>query len=294
MRVAAAALGFVLLAGGSACGGMSDERDQPSRLTRVVLEPTGKSTTQQLDLSVEIMRERLDNLGVADASVERKERAIEVIVPGTGDRELPVLKRRGLLELYDLQGDLAQVSLDEDGFPRASRKRLEEGASAVVVTCGPAERYCPGVDAEPQATYYYLFEDGPELTGDDIELEGTEQGFDPTGEPVVLIQFTPEGAKKFEDVTLTLAERGRVLRNRHGGERWPYLQQFAIVLDREIRSAPSIDFQENPAGISGDAGVQISSIGSLREVEELALVLQTGALPLDFQVVSKETANRAS
>ena len=290
MRVAAAALGAALLVGGSACGGASDERDQPSGLTRIVLEPAGTSTPDQLDLSVEIMRDRLDNLGVDDASVQRQGQTIEVLVPGTGDREVPVLKRRGLLEFYDLQGDLAKVSLDDDGFPRASRKRIEERPGAVVVTCGPAERYCPGVEAEPEATYYYVFEDGPELTGDDIKLEGTSQGFDPTGQPVVFMQFTAEGARKFEDVTLELAERGRVLHNRHGGERWPYLQQFAIVLDRQIKSAPTIDFQENPAGISGDAGVQISSIGSLREVKELALVLRTGALPLDFRIASRKPA----
>jgi preprotein translocase subunit SecD len=290
MRLVAAALGVALLLGGSACSERSVDSDEPGQRTRVVLEPSSKSTEEELDLSVEIIRERLDGLGVRDPSVKRQEETIEVIVPGTAEREVPIVIRRGLLGFYDLQGDLAKVSLDEQGFPRASRKRLEERPGTIVVTCGPAARYCPGVDAEPQATYYYVFEDGPELTGDDIDLDGTRQDFDPTvGEPVVLIRFTRAGAKKFEDVTLKLAERGRVLHNRNGGEPWIYLQQFAIVLDRELKSAPTIDFQDNPAGIPGDAGAQIAGIGSVREARNLALVLQSGALPLEFRVASKET-----
>ena len=256
----------------------------------MVLAPTSEISTKNLDFAVEVIRKRLDDLGIRDASVMRQDKTIEVIVPGAPDREMPVVRRRGLLELYDLQGDLAKASLDEQGFPQASRERLEERPGTVLVTCGPRVGYCPGVNEEPQTTYYYLFEDGPELTGDDIELKGTRQDFDPTvGEPVVLMQFTPAGAKKFEDVTLKLAERGRVLYNRHGGERWIYMQQFAIVLDREIRSAPTIDFQENPAGIPGDAGAQIAGIGSVREAKELALVLRNGALPIEFRIISTET-----
>src|SRR5215207_7010699 len=145
MRLAAAALGVAVLLGGSACGERSADSDEPGQLTRVVLEPTSKSTAKELDLSVEIIRERLDGLGVRDPSVKHQEGMIEVILPGTGDREVPVVSRRGLLELYDLQGDLAKVSLDEQGFPHGVTKRPEVRPGTVIVTCGPAARYCPGV-----------------------------------------------------------------------------------------------------------------------------------------------------
>src|SRR5688500_3874941 len=107
MRLAAAALGVAVLLGGSACGERSAQSDEPGQLTRVVLEPTSKSTADDLDLSVEIIRERLDGLGVRDPSVKRHEGVIEVVVHGAGDREIPVVTRRGLLELYDLVGNLA-------------------------------------------------------------------------------------------------------------------------------------------------------------------------------------------
>ena len=294
MRLAAAALGAALLVGGSACGEESASPDEPEQVTRVVLAPSVKASAEDLDIAVETIQERLDSLGVRGASVKSQEGTIEVIVPGTADRELPVARRRGLLELYDLQGDLAKVSLDEQGNPRPSVKRLEQRPGTVLVTCGPRERYCPGVNEPPRSTYYYLFEDGPEMTGDDIERKGTRQDFD-SGEPVVLMTFTPAGAKKFEEITLTLAERGRVRANSLGVtdamENDVANQQFAIVLDREIKSAPTIDFDDNPSGISGKNGAIITGV-SLQEAKDLALVLRSGALPIEFRIVSIETRHR--
>src|SRR5262245_46163983 len=101
MRLAAVLLGVALLGGGSACGEGSVSSDEPGQLTRVVLEPTGKSTSEQLDRSAEIMRARLHDLGVSEPSVEPREGTIELIVPGKGEREIRVVTRRGLLELFD-------------------------------------------------------------------------------------------------------------------------------------------------------------------------------------------------
>src|SRR5688500_10187604 len=97
MRFAAAVLGVALLFGGSACG-TGDEADKPGQVTRVVLAPSSEISTENLDHAVEIIRKRLDELGVRDASVKRQGERIEVIVPGAPDRELPVVRRRGLLE----------------------------------------------------------------------------------------------------------------------------------------------------------------------------------------------------
>ena len=66
----------------------------------------------------------------------------------------------------------------------------------------------------------------------------------------------------------------------------PLFQHFAIVLDDEIRSWPSIDFEQYPDGISGDSA-QITGLGSVEEAKDLALVLQTGALPVRFEQVDR-------
>ena len=94
------------------------------------------------------------------------------------------------------------------------------------------------------------------------------------------MQFTDKGADKFAEITREIAERGRRLSNFSGGQK--IVQTFAIVLDREIKSYPSIDWEQYPNGISGTNGAQITGIGGLQEAKDLALVLQTGALPVTF------------
>ena len=166
----------------------------------------------------------------------------------------------------------------------------------VVVSCGAGEVVCPGVaQANPTTTSWYLMRytppDIPEMTGEDLKLSGTRQDFDTrTGEPIVLMDFTDKGANTFEDITRAIAQRGKLLFNTVGGgqgDHTPFLQHFAIVLDREIKSWPTIDFQEYPGGISGSNGAQISGLASVGEAKNLALVLQTGALPVEFRTLDQ-------
>jgi SecD/SecF fusion protein len=168
--------------------------------------------------------------------------------------------------------------------------------NTVVVSCGAGEVVCPGVaQANPTATSWYLMRytppEVPEMTGQDLKLSGTRQDFDTrTGEPIVLMEFTDKGANKFEDITRDIAQRGKLLYNTVGGgqgDASPFLQHFAIVLDREIKSWPTIDFTEYPGGISGSNGAQISGLQSIKEAKDLALVLQTGALPVEFRTLDQ-------
>jgi len=82
----------------------------------------------------------------------------------------------------------------------------------------------------------------------------------------VSISFRDEGASIFEDVT-----------SNNVGE------QLAIVLDEEIKSAPHINVP-----ISGGDAV-IEGIGSLNEAKDIALVLQTGALPVKLMIEESST-----
>src|SRR5947208_1237521 len=173
--------------------------------------------------------------------------------------------------------------------------------NTVVITCDSTEVVCPGNTGQqggnviqpppPGQSYYYLFTHNPDktgvgdvkgvpqLTGSDLKLSGARQDFDPTtNEPVVLMQFTGSGSHKFQQVTAEEYNRGR-------NRRIP--QHFAIVLDREIRSFPQIDFNKSDlaGGISGNA--EISGIKSIGEAKDLALVLQTGALPVNFVPIER-------
>jgi SecD/SecF fusion protein len=175
---------------------------------------------------------------------------------------------------------------------------------AVVITCGPEEVVCPGVGV-PQGTSYYLFKYDPDakdtkgeaapvpqMTGADLKLSGTRADFDQNGQPNVLMQFTKEGGNKFEQVTRDEAIRGQTQQNLldpgHAQDPQQFNQHFAIVLDHEIRSFPSIDYTDSRLrnGISGGSA-EITGIGSIGESKDLALVLQTGALPVEFRTLSE-------
>jgi SecD/SecF fusion protein len=175
-------------------------------------------------------------------------------------------------------------------------KLLAVPPETVVVFCGPNDVVCPGVgESPPSRTYWYLLRytppTVPEMTGKDLKLSGTRQDFDTsTGEPIVLMDFTGQGQKTFEQITRDIAIRGKLLFNTVGGGQGAYqnyLQHFAIVLDREIKSWPSIDFEQYPGGISGSNGAQISGLASIGEAKDLALVLQTGALPVEFRTLDQ-------
>src|SRR5207253_10639952 len=139
----------------------------------------------------------------------------------------------------------------------------------------------------PSTTYYYLFKHDltgarpvPQMTGSELKLKGTRQDFDPSsGEPIVTMQFTKKGNKLFHQVTRDEAVRGSIK---------GFPQHFAIVLDNEIRSFPQIDYQKYTDGIDPtNGGAQITGMAGLSEAKNLALVLQTGALPVRFQTVER-------
>ena len=164
-------------------------------------------------------------------------------------------------------------------------KVLAVPAGTAVVTCtATQENPCPPnlVSGGP---YYYLFKHDPdatppvpEMTGGDIKASGTKQDFDQFGQPIVRIAFTGKGSGRFQDITRRLWERG----NLRGVS-----QHFAIVLDGEMKSWPQIDHTDRTLsnGISG--GAQIENIGTGGDAKDLALVLQTGALPVSFEQIER-------
>ncbi|MBA2296791.1 MAG: protein translocase subunit SecD, partial [Actinobacteria bacterium] len=312
-----------------------------------------------LDRSLEILRDRIDKLGVAEPDIRKQgDDQIVIALPGVDDpdRILRIIGQTAQLELYDLEANLVRPSIDAQQFPVATdsifallsgqqslvregttdtwyvfdeKKKVvagpaeardallqtevvaEEGEKGqlpkgwrifgvppktVVIECGIGEVVCPGVQVEfPQQNFYYLFKFDPptvpEMTGEDLRLSGTRQDFDTTsGGPIVTMQFTDKGGDKFGDITGREAQRGKLKFNTIGGGQGDYrdfVQHFAIVLDREIKSWPSIDFRDNPNGIRGTNGAQITGIGELGEAKDLALVLQSGALPVTFTTLEQ-------
>ena len=315
--------------------------------------PKGEEITDEnLDLAIEVIRNRVDALGVAEPEIRQQgEDQISIQLPGVDDpdKAAELIGKTAQLWLFDVNENTLDPTRDENGFPipsgnqfqllkelqpRTKRGEIPEyylvdpkakkviagpedsqarirqayrtrtgkalpkqfeiwgiPEKTIILTCGVGERYCPGVnEAPPQKNYYYLFRFDPqnkenpvpEMTGADLKLDGTRQDFSQTQGPIVLMEFTGDGGDKFHDVTRDIAQRGQLLSGQVGKDR--ALQGFAIVLDREIKSAPTIDWDQNPDGIAGGSA-EITGIGDTGEAQDLALVLRSGALPYEFEQV---------
>jgi SecD/SecF fusion protein len=168
--------------------------------------------------------------------------------------------------------------------------RIEEIPPGVVIVRAqaPENFEADEVDEANEVERYYVLRDDPALGGTDIENPEQDRDTSPggTGQPIVTFEFTDGGRAKWEAVTRKIAQRG--LANLLPGQP-PDLsnQHFAIVLDDALISVPQIDYQENPDGIDGDAGAQIPGGFTVQGAQDLASVLQTGALPVDLELISR-------
>ena len=119
-------------------------------------------------------------------------------------------------------------------------------------------RILESVDADNKPVF------GPVLmTGD--KLVKASAGYDSNGRIVVSMAFTTQGQAEF--AKLTSENVGK---------------QLAIVLDGEMKSAPRIN-----SAIEGDAVIE--GIDTLAEAQDIALVLQTGALPVSLEIQESQT-----
>jgi len=135
---------------------------------------------------------------------------------------------------------------------------------------------------------WFAIKDNPALSGNDITEP--EQAYGQFNEPIVKFGFTDKGQEAFQDVTRTIAQRGQAQAiGPVGAEEAAALSgHFAVVLDNEVRTRPIINFQENPDGIDGRNGAQISGgFQNVQEAQDLATTLQIGALPINLKLISE-------
>jgi SecD/SecF fusion protein len=135
---------------------------------------------------------------------------------------------------------------------------------------------------------WYALKDNPALSGTDIT--NPKQEFGEFNEPNVSFGFTDEGRDAFQEVTRQIAQRGQAAAiGPVAGEQAAQLSgHFAVVLDNEVKTRPIINFAENPDGIDGRQGAQISGgFSSPSEAQDLATILQIGALPINLKLISQ-------
>lgn len=200
-----------------------------------------------VDRAVEIIRNRIDQFGVAEPSIQKQGvNGIVVQLPGVTDRAraLSVIGKTAMLE-FKLVAD------DPKLLPEALNGNVAEGYELKELR-------------EEKRQENLLLKSEAVLTGD--KLVNAAVSFDSTGfgQPVVTLEFDKEGSAKFARVT-----EEAVAKFKADG----IARRLAIVLDGEVRSAPQMRV------IIADGHAQIEGNFSYEEANDLALVLRAGALP---------------
>jgi len=191
-----------------------------------------------VDQSIEVIERRINELGTTEPSIQRQgDDRILVEAPGLGDPQ----------RLKALVGQTAQLNFHMvEGIAPLSIQQANQSA--------PAPGLIRFYDSEDPSSIWEVA-DSPLMTGEDLTT--ATAGFQSqTNEPVVNFTLTISGAKKFARVTEENV--GKL---------------FAIVLDSEVISAPSI--REPIRGGSG----QISGSFTIETANDLAILLRAGALP---------------
>jgi SecD/SecF fusion protein len=135
---------------------------------------------------------------------------------------------------------------------------------------------------------WYALRDRPALSGSDIT--DPKQEFDQVKRPNVVFGFTDDGREAFQQVTRQIAQRGqaRAIGPASEEQAEQLSGRFAVVLDNEIKTAPTIDFKQYPDGIDGRTGAEISGgFADIQEAQDLATFLQIGALPINLKLISR-------
>ncbi len=170
------------------------------------------------------------------------------------------------------------------------RSRFPEGSTVLAVPQGYVVLQAVAATAnarvpisDPTARFYVL-RDNVALSGKDIK--DPQQNFNETQQPDVQFNFTDAGKTAFHDVTRTISQRGTNLRL-PGVNPQAVLQHFAVALDGRLISVASIDPQQLPDGIDGQNGAVIEGGFTIQSAQDLANLLQLGALPIGLKLISQ-------
>jgi preprotein translocase subunit SecD len=274
--------------------------------TQVILVPTpvvegAAITDDQLSQTVEILRARVDSLGVAESEVTTAgsgdDAVIVVSVPGENqDRLVELVQQTALLNfrpVWDLGapfsntaevGDGSAVAAGPIGIVQAAENSPEFQADVAALDCSNPDNYAGGTPDNPElwlgtceqngAAKYSLqpaFIQGTNVTNATAELPQGGVGW------VVNLQFDSEGAS-----ALATASRDLTALPECGTGQSP-CNAFAIVLDGVVVSAPRF----NEAILGGQASIEGNFTS--QEARDLANVLRYGALPVTLEPVDITT-----
>jgi preprotein translocase subunit SecD len=222
------------------------------------LKPAAATSIERdtIDHAVETIRNRVDALGVTEPLIAPEGgNRIVIQLPGVDDpaRVKDIIKTTAQLQFRMVEGspgptpDAALASVDPtlkndvDVLPGTREDELGRAAG----------------------TEFYAVRKTVPVTGTDLKNARVTKG--PMGQPNVGFSLTPDGARKFSDLTGNNVGR-----------------RLAIVLDNKVVSAPSIKNRIDDQGV-------IEGSFTTEQASDLALVLRSGSLPASLTTLEERT-----
>jgi protein-export membrane protein SecD len=210
--------------------------------------PKDVKLEEAVSRALEILRNRIDELGVAEPLIQREgDKFIVIQLPGIKDpeRALSIIGKTALLE-FKMVSETEKVSDMVDANGNTVESKIPN--DVYILKDREGERL--------------VLEKKVAVTGADLVDAKVHVG--QYGMPVVWFKLSPEGGTKFGELTGDNVGR-----------------KLAIILDDAVYSDPVIKGR-----ISGGEGI-IEGNFSIDEAKDLALVLRAGALPAPVKIINK-------
>ncbi|MFE3722879.1 protein translocase subunit SecD [Streptomyces cyaneofuscatus] len=229
--------------------------------TRMVLQAKDSATVEAdretTDRTLEVLRQRIDSLGVAEPVLTRSgEDRIIVELPDVQDprQAAAVIGRTAQLSFHEVLGAAPPGT---DTAPETGEKRLilpdEQGTR---LDLGPVRLSGAGVK---DATAFF---EAQQAAGWTVKLD-----------------FHKDAGKDWTKLT------GEAACHPAGDER----RRVAIVLDEKVISSPQVDPSVGCQAGLPSGGTQITGSFTAKEARDLALLIKGGALPVPVEIVEQRT-----
>lgn len=240
------------------------------KIAAKTIEERKLAVSEAADRAIEILRNRIDQFGVAEPLIARQgEKWIVVQLPGVKDpeRAKDLIGKTALLEFSIVHEGSEMESivskLREKDISVSSAAAHHESLPKDVLSLFPTGY----VLKNGREGRVWLVKGEAELTGSSlVDAKVQLGGGAGMGYPEVSIEFSPDGAKTFAQVT-----ESNINRN------------LAIILDGVVQSAPTIRTR------IPDGKAVIEGSFTTEEAKLLSTVLRAGALPMPVNIIEERT-----
>ena len=210
-----------------------------------------------VELAIQKIRERVDKLGVSEPVIQKHglgENQILVQLPGVDDpaRVKDIIQSTAMLEIRQAL-DQTPYSDEQAAMAAQPNHMLPDGG--VMIHGKPV--------SGGEGDVVYIISRSSAVAGHDLREASVTQ--DENGRPEVSFLLTPDGGKRFKAFTTAHVN-----------------DYLAVVLDNKVMEVARID---EPIGDSG----RIHGSFSEQQAKDLALVLNSGALPASMHYLEERT-----